>query len=155
MAEQSPKDTNVQSLKVNRVTFRNQVILEDFNSKNLKVKRVPQTASQTCMGQRLIRPVIEPIPFEQKHQRMQQLSKATIKAFGLTQEDLDQTNGIVHKYNHVQQNIKLAGKFAIVKNLQQTFKKTVLAKNNAQNLVLIQNSNDEKQEVKRQQLIRY
>ena len=87
---------------------------------------------------------------------MQKLSKDTIKSFGLTQEDLDQADGVVkHKYNHVQQNIKLASKFAIVKNLQQTFKKTVLAKNNAQNLVLIQSSNDEKQEIKRQQLIQH
>ena len=81
---------------------------------------------------------------------MQKLSKETIANFGLTEEDLNDANGIVrHRYNHVQQNIKLAGKFAIVKNLQQTFKKTVLAKNNAQNLVLIQSSNDEKQEFKR------
>jgi hypothetical protein len=87
---------------------------------------------------------------------MQKLSKETIANFGLTEDDLNEANGAVkHRYNHVRQNIKLASKFTIIKNLQQTFKKTVLAKNNPQNLVLIQSSNDEKQEVKRQQLLQY
>ena len=76
---------------------------------------------------------------------MKQLAKATIQDFGLTEEDLELANGTVkHKYNHVQQNIQLASKFAIVKDLQRQFKKTVLAKNNTQNLELIHEKQDKR-----------
>lgn len=37
--------------------------LEDFDSASLKINRVPKTASQTCQGQVLIRPVVKPIPY--------------------------------------------------------------------------------------------
>lgn len=37
--------------------------LEDFDSAQLKINRVPKTASQTCQGQVLIRPVVKPIPY--------------------------------------------------------------------------------------------
>ena len=134
---------------MNKASFRKPLLLEDFNSENLKVKRVPQTASQTCMGQRMIRPVIAPIPFKAKHRKMKQFSKETMKDFGLTEDDLNADGSVQHRYNHIQQNIRLAGKFAIVKNLQQTFKKTVLAKNNAQNLEILKNDNDAKLELKR------
>lgn len=138
------------------MTFKSQLLLEDFNSKYLKVKRVPSTASQTCMGQRLIRPVIDPIPYSQKHKNIQLLSKETIEDFGLTQDDLDEADSAVkHRYNHVKQNIKLASKFMVMRNMQQTFKKTVLAKNNTQNLKLIQNKLDVKHAMKRERMITY
>jgi len=86
---------------------------------------------------------------------MKQLAKATIRDFGLTEEDLELANGTVkHKYNHVQQNIQLASKFAIVKDLHRQFKKTVLAKNNTQNLELIHEKQDKRHEQKRLRLIK-
>ena len=79
------------------------MILEDFNSNLLKVKRVPQTASQTCMGQRLIRPLIEPIPYSKGSNNMHQFTTETIKSFGLTQEEVQraETGSVKHTVNHV------------------------------------------------------
>ena len=51
--------------------------------------------------------------------------------------------------------MKLAGKYIVVRNVQHTFKKTVLAKNNPQNLKLIRTKKDEKFLQKREEMISY
>jgi len=41
-----------------------------------------------------------------------------VDSFGLTERDLAQANGLVqHRYDHVRQNIELAGRFSQVKDL--------------------------------------
>lgn len=48
----------------------------------------------------------------------------------------------MHKFNHVQQNIKLAANIREYKSIQHSFKKSVLAKNNTQNLLLLKNTRE-------------
>ena len=63
----------------------NPLCLEDFNSKNIKIKKVPKNASQTCMGQKLIKPIIEPIIFTDQDNHLMKMSKETIEKFALTE----------------------------------------------------------------------
>jgi hypothetical protein len=72
--------------------------LEDFDSSRVKINKVPRTASQTCRGQVLIRPVVDPIPFV----GVNRLPKATVKRFKLTAKDKELVKGIkIHKFDHV------------------------------------------------------
>ena len=66
----------------------NPLVLEDFNSQYIKIKKVPKNASQTCMGQRLIKPLIEPVLFTEKDNHLKRLSKETVKEYRLTEQDL-------------------------------------------------------------------
>ena len=54
----------VSNVKVNRVTFKNKLVLNELNSNNFEIHSVPKTASQTYMGQSNIDRVIEPILFK-------------------------------------------------------------------------------------------
>ena len=62
----------------------NPLVLEDFNSDYLKINKVPKNASQTCMGQRLIKPIVNPILFDEKDNRMNRLNRGTVAQFDLT-----------------------------------------------------------------------
>ena len=77
--------------------------LEDFDSAKIQINRVPKTASQTCQGQALIKPIVAPIPFTGLNC---QLPRETIKTFKLTERDQEMSQGTkLHKYNHIAQNI--------------------------------------------------
>jgi len=57
--------------------------------------------------------------------------RATIKEFNLTQKEQGISQGTsFHKYNHVAQNIKLASNIREFKNIQHSFKRSVLSKSN-------------------------
>lgn len=62
----------------------NSLSLEDFDSENLKINRVPRTASQTCRGQILIKPIIRPIPYLGLNKR---LGKKTVEEFKLNSHE--------------------------------------------------------------------
>ena len=108
------------------------LVLEDFLSSSLRINMVPKNASQTLSGQRLLMPVVEPVPYESQKVG---ISKNTIQFFKLTEQDLrlnaKENN---HKFDYVSQNIQLASKIQKVRRVQQTFKKTILSKDNDQNL---------------------
>jgi len=44
--------------------------LEDFDSARIQINQVPKTASQTCRGQALIKPIVQPIPFTGLNQKL-------------------------------------------------------------------------------------
>jgi hypothetical protein len=58
--------------------------LEDFDSAKININRVPKTASQTCQGQMLIKPLIQPIPFTGLNNA---LPMTTATEFKLTEKD--------------------------------------------------------------------
>lgn len=71
------------------------------------------------MGQRLIKPIVEPVLFTAKDNHLMKMSKETVERFQLTEQDLQMTSGsIKHRFNHVKQNMELASKFQQFKNLQ-------------------------------------
>jgi hypothetical protein len=77
--------------------------LEDFDSSRVDIKKVPKTASLTCKGQVLIKPVVQPILFKGKANQMEW---DTVKKFKISKEDSDLMHGVgVHKYNFVAQNV--------------------------------------------------
>mmetsp|Transcript_13546 Transcript_13546/g.21137 ORF Transcript_13546/g.21137 Transcript_13546/m.21137 type:complete len:129 (+) Transcript_13546:842-1228(+) len=109
--------------------------IEDFDSKNLTLTRVPKAASQTCQGQVLLKPVIKPVPYTGIKNR---LLKSTIDEFRLTKKEQELSQGTnLHRFNHVNQNIKLASSIRQLYGVRQSFKKSVLSKSNEQNLRLI------------------
>ena len=59
----------------------NDLTLEDFDSSVLRLNNIPKTASTTCKGQLLIRPIVEPIPYTGPSRAF---DKDTIDEFGLT-----------------------------------------------------------------------
>ena len=62
----------------------NTLTLEDFDSNNLEIKRVPKTASQTCRGQVLIKPIVKPIPYTGLNKK---LGKKTVTEFNLNEAE--------------------------------------------------------------------
>jgi DNA topoisomerase VI subunit A len=75
-----------------------------------------------------LKPVVQPIQYSGFSQK---INEKTVKDFKLTSQDIAETNGTkLHKFNHVQQNIKLAANIREYKSIQHSFKKSVLAKNN-------------------------
>ena len=80
--------------------------------------------------------MIDPIPFAvpvNKH-----LLPSTMKEFQLSQKDEDYAFGLhYHKYDHILQNIQLASLHNEFENAKQSFRKSVLNKNNHSNLHLI------------------
>lgn len=109
-----------------------QLTLEDFDSAALKINRVPKTASQTCQGQVLIRPVVKPIPYSGYSAA---LHPTTIEQFKMSKKEQEISAGTkIHKFNHISQNIKLAANIREYYNTQHSFKRSVLSKNNKQNL---------------------
>lgn len=60
----------------------------------------------------------------------------------------------IHKFNHISQNIKLAANIREYYNTQHSFKRSVLAKNNKQNLQLIGELNQSVERDKRDLLIK-
>ena len=98
------------------------------------------------MGQRLIRPIVEPILFDEKDNPLNRISKETAKDYSLTSQELAMVSGLKrHRYNYIKQNMELASKFQQFKDLQQGFKKTILSKNNEQNLKLLMKKNERKE----------
>ena len=89
-------------------------MLEDFNSQKMRVSQVPLTASSTCIGQKLIKPPILPIPYQIRNRVVSKLSEETIKEYGLAKLERPTPAGSatrsIHKYDHIKQNIKLAPK---------------------------------------------
>ena len=61
----------------------------------------------------------------------------------------------LHKFNHISQNIKLAANIREYYNTQHSFKRSVLAKNNKQNLELINELKHDIEREKRDRLINY
>jgi len=89
--------------------------LEDFDSSKININRVPKTASGTCQGQALIKPLVQPIPFSGLNH---QLPRDTIQRFKLTERDKEMSQGTkIHRYNHIAQNIQLASQIREVKNV--------------------------------------
>lgn len=110
-------------------------MLEDFKSSGIKLDRVPKTASSTFSGQRLIKPIIDSIPYKDDDNALMRLDAHTLWEFDLTESELKKTFvSYNHKYNYVLQNKKLASNINLLKHIQWTFKQTVLDKNNSQNL---------------------
>jgi hypothetical protein len=62
-------------------------------------------ASQTVRGQKLLEPIVSPIPYNNKYQ----INKETLKEFKIEQLKPVKT----HKFNHVYQNIKLASLYDV------------------------------------------
>ena len=119
-------------------TFRRSLVLEDFKSSGIKLDKVPKTASSTFSGQRMIKPVVESIPYKDDDNALMKLDARTLFEFDLTESELKKTFvSYNHKYNYVLQNKKLASNINLFKHIQQTFKQTVLDKNNSQNLQLL------------------
>ena len=83
----------------------------------------------------LIKPLIQPIPFTGLNNA---LPIQTAHDFKLTEKDKEMSQGTkIHRFNHIAQNIQLASQIREVKNVQQCFKRSVLAKNNQQNLKIL------------------
>ena len=53
-------------------------------SDNIKIKKVPISASQTFQGQKLIRQVVQPIPYTAAQKRV---NRNTIEEFKLTKKE--------------------------------------------------------------------
>lgn len=77
--------------------------LEDFDSRQIIISKIPQAASQTCQGQTLLKPVVKPIPYTGNGTK---LTKKTILEFNLSKKDEMELDN--HKFDHVSQNIQLA-----------------------------------------------
>lgn len=89
--------------------------LEDFDSQNIQIRRVPRTASQTCRGQVLIKPIVRPIPYTGLNKR---LGKKTVEEFRLNSHEQNVSQGTaLHKYDHIQQNIYMASNINQLRNL--------------------------------------
>ena len=64
------------------------LILEDFSSKVLKINQVPKNASQTCSGQKLIKPIVDPVLYQSQKTITNGFSEETIEYFKLSNTDL-------------------------------------------------------------------
>lgn len=107
--------------------------LEDLDSTRMQLHEVPKNASQTVAGSAMIQPLVEPVTYKQR----KDLDSATIREFNLDEADQNWIKGRHHKVDHVKRNRSLAQNFRHVQHLSQTFKRSVLSKNNFQNLLLI------------------
>ena len=67
-------------------TVQAELTLEDFDSNALNLRKIPKTASTTCRGQILIRPVVEPVLYTGPSRGFE---KQTIDEFGLTEQELN------------------------------------------------------------------
>ena len=72
--------------------------LGDLNSNKVSIKVIPKKASQTCRGQILIKPIVDPIPYEKEKERV--MGKETQKQFRVLDEDIDGFEE-VHRVDHV------------------------------------------------------
>lgn len=73
--------------------------LEDFDSENILIRRVPRTASQTCRGQILIKPIVRPIPYTGLNKR---LGRKTVEEFRLNKHEQNVSQGTtLHKFDHI------------------------------------------------------
>ena len=61
---------------------------------------MPRTASQTCRGQVLIKPIVRPIPYTGLNKR---LGKKTVEEFHLNKHEQNVSQGTaLHKFDHIQ-----------------------------------------------------
>lgn len=72
----------------------NVLTLDDFDSKKVQLASIPKAASQTCQGQVLIKPIIEPIPYGAIYTPVKKLTARTIAEFKLSKRDVDRYNGL-------------------------------------------------------------
>ena len=99
--------------------LENKLVLDNFVSKNLAgLNNVPRSSSQTFMGQKLIMPIVQSRPFNANNNIINKLSKETIEVCGLSKDELKQAiKENAHQVDHVKQNVKLAPKIKLVKDI--------------------------------------
>lgn len=69
---------------------------------------VPKLASQTFMGQKLLKPIVNPIPYT----HLKPINQDTVEEFNLNKKETIQSGGIqFHKFNHVDQNKLIASRY--------------------------------------------
>ena len=89
-------------------------------------------ATTTYQGQKQIRPVITPIYIE----KTLDFDDSTVEEFGLSRQDASKTS-LGYGFDHIKQNIKLAGKLREQEFLKLQFNRSVLNKSNKCNLDII------------------
>ena len=97
--------TNLSDLNLNeeREPADNQLMLADFYSGVLRVNKVPPAATQTYKGQKLIKPIVNPVKFKAIESCF---DKDTIDEFNINQEELkDAYKQYDHQFDHIKQNI--------------------------------------------------
>ena len=125
--------------------------IENLESNKVSFSKIPQAASQTCQGQRLIKPSIESIPYTGKSFA---LNPDTVKEFGLSKREQILSTGVFHhKFDHIKQNIEKAACHRQSIYIQDKFRKSILNKSNSQNLRLIKLRVDKMEHVKRRDLL--
>lgn len=73
--------------------------IDQLDSDVVKLKYVPVAASQTCQGQKLIRPIVDAVPYSAACKR---LSPHTIEQFNLTKKEQILSSGItLHQFDHI------------------------------------------------------
>lgn len=46
------------------------LVLEDFTSANMKINKVPTSATNTYKGQKFLKPIVTPIPYKYNEKKM-------------------------------------------------------------------------------------
>jgi hypothetical protein len=71
---------------------------------------IPDGATTTCQGSRVLQNIIEPIVYQPKQKIENQYRKETLNEFGVTKKELiGKELKYNHRYDHVNQNKQLAG----------------------------------------------
>ena len=89
--------------------------LRDLEARNIKTFAIPEQASPIFKDQLLLNPISSQIPYAGKV-----LEKQTLKQFGL--ENLKNSDLSMHKYDLIQQNIKMAAHYKQYNLVKQKFK---------------------------------
>ena len=88
---------------------------------------IPEGATTTCRGSILLTDIIEQIPYDDQSKYTFKYKNKTLEEFKISPEELkDQKVVAKHKYDHVQQNIKLAPLQRENQSRTQFFKQTKL-----------------------------
>lgn len=87
-------------------------------------------ASSTMKGQKLLKPIIQPIEYLKN-----KVNIRTVNEFCISPKDL----ATHHRVDHIRQNMELASKIKIEKSVIQKFKRSVLSRGNPQNLMQMRN----------------
>ena len=99
----------------------------------------------------MIAPIVQPIRY---FKAPIELPAESIKEFNIADSDkYIQTSTINHTYDHIRQNKLLASKVNKVRSLNQKFKRTILSKNNEQNLRLMLKEKESQIEQRRKEVI--
>lgn len=98
-------DRNFDSASVSELKDEVIFTYKDFSEATVgKLKNIPESATMSLNGQKLIRKIIEPVKYDSN--KIVKLEPETLKEFGISQSDYKN----IHKFDHITQNKGLASK---------------------------------------------